>query len=67
MTEKGKNTQTYNGRKKDNEIEAFCSNAISFTAYVEITCIGCAAQTSLLENVQSHTAQGETRTEHQSM
>jgi len=43
--------------KKDNEIKAFCSDAISFIAYVEITLNVGAAQTSLLQNVPSHRAE----------
>jgi len=51
--------------KKDNEIKTFCSDAISFIAYVEITLIIGAAQTSQLQNVPSHRAQWETRGSHQ--
>jgi 5-methylthioribose kinase len=67
VTEKDKNFQTQNGRKKDNDIEEVCSNVISFTAYAEITRIVGAAQTSLLENVPSQRAQCETRRAHQNM
>jgi len=51
-------------RKKDNEIKAVFSDAISFIVYVEITLIVGATQTSLLQNVPSYRAQRKTRGAH---